>query len=436
MNSIWNNIVHPQSGKVLQIHSKDGQILLREYVKCILAAHQTGGSTDVYTLTETDVEPKTFTFNKKNQPSAQFEVHTLKSASAGLSGDKVFLCTHKKLGSSDGKNAILKVFQKEEDYSDELAAIEIASEKGLKVHFPDVYENGKITQAHRLFNKPQRERYFIVSNRINGISIQNLLISLCESNPIPSFGTPPGTPPVQFQKENVREIVLQLFYILYKLKLQNAAYNHCDFHADNIFISFDETSGFEEKTIRDPFTTTHQPITIPESIFVLKVIDLDTMTAVRHFIGKTLICSKKNMLNVKSSFSGRAKIVKKSLELLHKCQSSQSSFRNVDIIKRYTMGDAVSGHPLRRMTEAATNPSDGDMWHFFFIVVLFSEYYDSESETFRINIYKNILTNVKNFAQKKLPSTKVKLENYYRNLLHSIYQDLKQLFPVLNITAS
>lgn len=422
MVKYWNKIVHPHSGTILHLQSEDGRVLLREYVKYALM-HQRGGATDLYTISDED---NAFIFSRKKDKSS-FRVKDLKPASAGLSGDKVFIC--KMVTKSSQKEAILKVFQKRQDFKDELAAIRVAKEKKLAKHFPEVYSSGKLTTAHDTFNFPQRQRYFIVSNKINGISIQSLLTQICESDEFPEFKELKGSttePAVFFKWTHVREIVLQLFYILYQLKLNGQPYNHCDFHADNIFISFTSNVNFQEQSLIKIKLYANREFKIPSSQYVLKVIDLDTMTKVRRTIfGKTTICTKSDIFNTKSSFSGRAKIVKKSLELLTACNSL---LEDADFIaQRYTHVAMVDGHPVLRMAEAASNPSDGDMWHFFFIVVLFSQYYNKKLNRNVSTTYKHLLTLIKKFAPKQLRSGE--LENIYTFNFFYLLNILEKLFP-------
>jgi hypothetical protein len=142
----------------------------------------------------------------------------------------------------------------------------------------------------------------------------------------------------------VADLVFQIFYIIYTMKTLGP-YNHCDMHMHNVLLSLGAVQPSME------LGGTSYSLKNPSGIRV-KVIDLDTMTKVKKVVGRNKLCNTK-----KAVWSGTRKVLTQSNALLKSCKLSNAISD--------PLGDAVAkGNPISEQLKAISDPVDGDMYHF------------------------------------------------------------------------
>ena len=295
-----------------------------------------------------------------------YNITDIKKLTAGLSGDNVYLCMYKNSLSTKPVRSIFKLFSNESNAKAECESIKMFNKIGLGAHFSTIRLYGKITDVSQLYKGDKKPYYFIISDFIDNISMQDIISSQCCYNntssdrAVKSYcekycenDTHSMYEKIHEQdngKKNMRMILLQLFYIIYIFKLNGIS--HCDFHGDNILVT----------PVNKPFYIKIFDKEYEMSDFKVMVIDLDTVSNVKLVRGRYVLCP-----DWKSNKSGVTKKNSKSNNLLISC-----SYQNAH--KEYSTNTIMSS-PVGDFIDARINPVDGDMWHFKWILKILNETY-------------------------------------------------------------
>lgn len=295
-----------------------------------------------------------------------FALDDMKKLTSGLSGDNVYLCTLSPLISGDKEHvkSIFKIFTDEDNAKAECESINMFNKIGLGNHFSKIRLYGKIINISKLYEGDTKSYYFIISDFIKNVSMQDIISSRCckknksldmevlkycrkyyEADTNEIYNAIKGND-VNYEKNKIGMIILQIFYIIYIFKIHGIS--HCDLHGDNILIT----------TTDEPFYIEMFGKKYKISEFKVVIIDLDTVSNVRIVDDKYVLCP-----GWKSNRSGVSKRVGKSNDLLIAYGKEYS---------KYT----IKSIPVYDQIEARLNPVDGDMWHFMWILKILNDTYN------------------------------------------------------------
>ena len=290
-----------------------------------------------------------------------FVLDDVKKLTSGLSGDNVYSLTLSPLitGDKEHVRSILKIFTDEDNAKAECESINMFDKIGLGNHFSKIRLYGKIINISKLYEGDTKSYYFIISDFIKNVSMQDIISSHCckknksleievlrycrkyyetDTNEIYNA--------INYEKNKIGMILLQIFYIIYTLKTHGIS--HCDLHGDNILIT----------TIDEPFYIKMFDKKYKILEFKVVIIDLDTVSNVRIDGDKYVLCP-----GWKSNRSGVSKRVGKSNDLLIAYGKEYS---------KYT----IKSIPVYDQIDARLNPVDGDMWHFMWILKILNDTYN------------------------------------------------------------
>lgn len=241
---MYNKIVNPLSGRKVSIYGKLGQSIIRNYFNL------TGGGGGILHIgTKSNKKWNCHIFTKDGQmffkhglKGQKTPINFVKKLRGGKSGDNVILIE------SEDKKYILKVFSpgNSDKVVKDTAEVEnhIAFSKLFetihpcpKIHiYGDLYGPNPFNESNGELDDDDSTMYYIMQFITPYFELHDYLHMICTGEK--------GESGHYYKNVNIHLLLLQLFYIISKMKL--AKIHHCDMHAQNIMLIPNNSESLEE----------------------------------------------------------------------------------------------------------------------------------------------------------------------------------------------